>query len=65
LVGQFRALEGMTAPENPEIAAMRTAYLALVRLDAASLRRAMRWLLSKIEAEDVAVRAATEVSRAR
>jgi hypothetical protein len=55
----------MTAPENPEIAAMRTAYVALVQLDAARLRRAMRWLLWKIDAEDAAARAAAEVSRAR
>lgn len=51
----------MDAPENPEIAAMRTAYVALVPLDETRRRRAMRWLVSRIEA----AAAAAEVSRAR
>jgi hypothetical protein len=57
---QIRAtLDGMTTPENPEIAAMRTAYLALVQLDEAGLRRAMRWLMSWFKAEHTARTAAT------
>ncbi|GAB3167391.1 hypothetical protein GCM10027258_92670 [Amycolatopsis stemonae] len=55
----------MDTPENPEIAAMRTAYVALVQLDTTRLRRAMHWLVSKFEAEDAAARVTAEVSRGR
>jgi hypothetical protein len=55
----------MDPAEHPEITAMRTAYLALSPLDAVELRRAMRWLISKIDTEEAADRAAAELSRLR
>jgi hypothetical protein len=50
----------MDAPEHPEIAAMRTAYLALVQLEEAGLRRAMCWLLSRFDDEDAARRTSAD-----
>jgi hypothetical protein len=55
----------MTAPENPEITAMRTAYLALAELDETRRRRAVNWLLSRLADDEAAERAAAELSRAR